>query len=59
MTMFRVTVTEINAMADLGAPHSEVERYSQTVDIVDLPKIIAAVNAKPRKPRERKVKAEK
>jgi hypothetical protein len=31
-----------------------MERYSQSVDAIDLPKIIAAVNSRPRKAREPK-----
>jgi len=52
--MFKVLVTEINPLADLGAPAVEVRRFEQTVDELNLRAVIAAVNAKPRRPRERK-----
>lgn len=50
--MFTVVVTEVNKD---GVPEG-VERYKQTVDVIDLPKLIAAINAKPRKPRAPKAK---
>ncbi len=54
--MFKVVVTEVNAMSDLGAQASEVKRFEQCVDVLDLRAVISAVNQKPRKPREPKVK---
>ena len=36
-----------------------IERYRQTVDVLDLKAVMAAVNKTPRKPRTPKVKAEK
>jgi hypothetical protein len=49
--MFKVTVTECNPMADLGAPPVEVEVFRQSVETLELRKVIEAVNFKPRKPR--------
>jgi len=45
------TATEIMNPGDTGT-----EKYRQTVEVLDLPKLIAAVNAKPRKPRTPKTK---
>ena len=53
--MFRIIVIELQDMGD-QLPDAEIERYRQTVDVLDLPKLIDVINAKPRKPRERKAK---
>jgi hypothetical protein len=50
--MFRITITEFTKSDQDDAPvPNALERYTQSVDAIDLPKIIAAVNAKPRKAR--------
>lgn len=55
--MFTVVVTET---VDIGGGTPEViDRYTQTVDVIDLSKLIAAVNRKPRKPREPRAPKEK
>ncbi len=46
--MFEIVVKEIKEGGEI------VERYRQTVDVLDLQKVMAAVNAKPRKPRVKK-----
>ena len=53
--MFRIIVTELQEVGD-PLTDAEMERYRQTVDALDLPKLIYVINAKPRKPRERKAK---
>jgi hypothetical protein len=52
--MFKIVITEWTpATQSDERPVPEVfERYTQSVEAIDLPKIIAAVNSKPRKPRE-------
>jgi hypothetical protein len=52
--VFKILITEWwSASQNDDRPVQEVmELYSQSVDAIDLPKIIAAVNSKPRKPRE-------
>ena len=56
--MYKIVVTELcnvnSATAMPDGDSEEVERYRQTVDVLDLPKLIDVINAKPRKPRERK-----
>ncbi len=52
--MFKITVTEVNPLADLGAPQTEIKRFEQTVDDLKLRALIAVVNQKPRKPRTAK-----
>lgn len=56
MPKFTVTVTELSNDAS-GVTQSTQEVFRQSVDAIDLPKLFAAVNAKPRKPRAPKVKA--
>lgn len=52
---FRVTVVEIISAQDAEqAGRGEIERYCQTVDVIDLKKIIDATNYKPRGPRAKK-----
>lgn len=51
--MFRIIIEECD-----HPEHATVERYRQVVDQLDLKAVMAAVNAKPRKPRERKAKTE-
>lgn len=59
--MFRITVVEIRdaikAIDKDTQPGYEIERYSQTVDAIDLRLVQKAVNTKPRAPRVRKTKA--
>jgi hypothetical protein len=50
--MFRVTVTEVNPLADPGAPPVEIEVFRQSVEALDLRSVIEAINRRPRKPRE-------
>ena len=52
--MFKITITEWTpaSQADDRQVPEVFERYMQSVDAIDMPKIIAAVNSKPRKPRE-------
>jgi hypothetical protein len=52
--VFKILITEWTpaSQADNRPVPEVMERYSQSVDAIDLPKIIAAVNSKPRKPRE-------
>jgi hypothetical protein len=52
--MYKIVVTEINPLADLGAPAVEVRRFEQTVDELNLRAVITAVNQKPRAPRKPK-----
>lgn len=52
--MFNVIVTETRESAN-GAEPVAIERFRQCVDELDIPRLIAAINAKPRKQRERKV----
>lgn len=57
--MFEIVVTEVEGQAaqNVADPmQSRIERYRQTVDVVDLPKLIAAINSRPRKAREKKLK---
>ena len=49
--MYRIIIEEVD-----HPDHATVERYRQMVDVLDLPAVMAAVNRKPRKPRERKAK---
>jgi len=50
--MYRITVMEISPMPDSeGRAPEEVKRFEQTVDVLDMSGLIAAVNRKPRKPR--------
>jgi hypothetical protein len=51
--MFRIVITEILALSD-GEPETTIERFEQTVDQIDLPKVFLAINTPPRKRRERK-----
>lgn len=55
MSKYVVTVTEIFS-DPTGAKASTAEVFMQSVDTIDLPKLFAAVNAKPRKPRTPKAK---
>ncbi len=52
--MFEVVITEVSAHSESN-PQSpapmRVERYRQTVDVLDIRAVMAAVNHKPRKPR--------
>lgn len=48
--MYKITITQTN-----GADTPPVDRYIQTVDELDLPALIKAINQKPRK---RRTKAE-
>jgi hypothetical protein len=51
--VFKILITEWTpaSQADNRPVPEVMELYSQSVDAIDLPKIIAAVNAKPRKVR--------
>lgn len=53
--MYRVTIVEL--FPETQTPQ-EVKRFEQVVDAIDLPKVFAAINAKPRKPRVRKAPKE-
>ena len=57
---FRIVVTEIQNTTQEPNPAmpdgDDIERYRQTVYVLDLPKLIDVINAKPRKVRERKAK---
>ncbi len=57
--MFRIIVEEITVSdkseVGLGSEQA-IKRFEQTVDVLDLPKLIDVINAKPRKIRERKAK---
>jgi hypothetical protein len=59
--MFKIVITEWTPASQSDErPVPEVfERYSQSVETVDLKKIIAAVNSKPRKAREPKAQPAK
>jgi hypothetical protein len=59
--VFKILITEWTpASQSDNRPVPEVmERYSQSVDAIDLPKIIAAVNSKTRKAREPKAQPAK
>jgi hypothetical protein len=59
--MFKIVITEWTpaSQSDERPVPEVMERYSQSVDAIDLPKIIAAVNSKPRKPRAPNAKQEK
>jgi len=52
--MFEIVVTEIKPAVIDDEADTRIERYRQTVDVLDLQKVMAAVNAKPRKPRVKK-----
>lgn len=56
--MFEVTIKEILPNADLLGPKSvdapTIERYRQTVDVLDIRGVMDAVNRVPRKKRETK-----
>jgi hypothetical protein len=56
--MFRVTVVEIPEKFGLDEP-KEVKRFEQTVDALDMRKVIDAINYKPRGPRVRKPNEQK
>ena len=49
---FRIVVTEV--LEGTNVQPVEIERYRQTVDVIDLKKIIDATNYKPRGPRAKK-----
>ena len=51
--MFEIVVNEVKGGENVNAD-VKIERYRQTVDVLDLQKVMAAVNAKPRKPRVKK-----
>jgi len=53
---FRVTVEEIFDSKDAGDQGLVVKCYEQTIELLDLPKIIAAINQKPRVYTKRKAK---
>lgn len=55
--IYKVVVTEIFQSTVDAADRSEIERFSQTVDALELRKVIEAVNARPRRPREPKAPA--
>ena len=57
--MFRITIEEILDQKEAGDQGALVKRYEQTVTDIDLPRIIAAINAKKRTytPRKAKEKA--
>jgi len=58
--MFRIVITEIIPAGDKPgeiAVERVVERFAQTVDAVDVSKVIAAINFKPRVRRANKPKA--
>ena len=50
--MFEIVVNEFK-QEDLNTD-TRIQRYRQVVDELDLQKVMAAVNAKPRKPRVKK-----
>ena len=52
--MFKVTITELRPETETP---QEITRYTQTVDTLDLKRVMEAINTPPRKPRvRRKVK---
>lgn len=51
--MFKVTVEEVFRDTDTPAT---VKRFEQTVDQIDMKRVIDAINHKPRAPRVRKAK---
>ena len=51
--MFKVTITELRPETETP---QEITRYTQTVDALDLKRVMDAVNHKPRAPRVRKAK---
>ena len=55
--MFEVTIREILSHPDGATKAVEIDRYRQVVDALDIPGVMAAVNRKPHKPKERKEKA--
>jgi hypothetical protein len=56
MSSFTITVTENKPLSDLITQQElAVERYRQTVDTINLPAVIAAINPKP--PRVRRAAA--
>jgi hypothetical protein len=56
MNYYRITVEEVLPAVGERMVDTTISRYVQQVDAIDLQKIIAAVNAKPRAPRVRKAK---
>ena len=53
---FRIVVDEVADERVEGVEPTPITRYTQTVEELDLLRLIAAVNAKPRKVRVRKSK---
>lgn len=51
---FRIEIYEIESPAGTDAKGRDVKRYEQVVDVIDIKKIIAAINSKPRGPRAKK-----
>ena len=56
--MFRIEVTEINPLSEVGAPAAELKVFSQCVDTIDLRALFAAVNQRQRKQRTPNTKKE-
>ena len=56
--MFKVTIEEFQGAPLDGQTPAPVKRYEQTVDVIDMRAVMAAVNKKPRAPRVRKSKGE-
>jgi len=54
---YRITIEEVFAATERVVEDRKI--YEQTVDVLDIPAVMAAVNRKPRKPRVRKEKEEK
>lgn len=51
---FRVTVEELTESDEPASTWAAIRRYEQTVDVIDLRAVVAAINHKPRAPRQKK-----
>lgn len=49
--MFEVVLRDLFAKQTANVEAEYIERYRQTVDVLDIRAVMAAVNQKPRKPR--------
>ena len=49
--MFRIEVTEINPLSEVGAPAAELKVFEQITETIDLRAVFAGVNQRQRKPR--------
>ena len=57
--MFKVTIEEFQGAPEDGQAAPPVKRYEQTVDVIDMKRVMAAVNHKPRAPRKPRNQPEK